>query len=82
MTVWLLFLNMLTHSSPCETIANDRILGEDLAQALPGFLHKMPGDAVIGYGFFTAGETPRAAIFTLAARWRALRFALRPRPAD
>jgi flagella basal body P-ring formation protein FlgA len=49
MTVWLLFFNMLTHSSPCETIANDRILGEDLAQALPGFLHKMPGDAVIGY---------------------------------
>src|ERR1700722_2628756 len=49
MTVWLLFFNKLTHSSPCETIANDRILGEDLAQALPGFLHKMPGDAVIGY---------------------------------
>ena len=34
---------------PCEIIANDRILGEDLAKALPAFLHKMPGDAVIGY---------------------------------
>ena len=30
-------------------IANDRILGEDLAKALPAFLNKMPGDAVIGY---------------------------------
>jgi len=30
-------------------IANDRILGEDLAKALPGFLNKMPGDAVVGY---------------------------------
>jgi flagella basal body P-ring formation protein FlgA len=49
MTVWLLFFNMLIHTGPCETIANDRILGEDLAKALPGFLHKMPGDAVIGY---------------------------------
>ena len=40
------------------------------------------GHAVVGYGFFTAGETPRAAIATLAARWPALRFALRPRSAD
>jgi flagella basal body P-ring formation protein FlgA len=49
MSVWLLFFNMITHSGPCETIANDRILGEDLAKALPGFLGKIPGDAVIGY---------------------------------
>lgn len=49
MNVWLLFFNMITHSGPCETIANDRILGEDLARALPGFLNKIPGDAVIGY---------------------------------
>jgi flagella basal body P-ring formation protein FlgA len=49
MTVWLLFFSMITHSGPCEMIANDRILGEDLAKALPGFLHKIPGDAVIGY---------------------------------
>jgi flagella basal body P-ring formation protein FlgA len=49
MNVWLLFFNMITHSGPCEMIANDRILGEDLAKALPGFLDKIPGDAVIGY---------------------------------
>ncbi len=30
-------------------IANDRILGEDLAQALPAFLNKIPGDTVIGF---------------------------------
>jgi hypothetical protein len=50
MTVWLLFFNMLTQSSGlCETIANDRIVGEDLAKALPGFANKIPGDAVIGF---------------------------------
>lgn len=49
MSVWLLFFSMITtHSRPCEMIANDRILGEDLAKALPGF-SKAPGDAVIGY---------------------------------
>ncbi len=40
---------MLTHAGSCETIANDRILGEDLAKALPAFANKIPGDAVIGY---------------------------------
>lgn len=30
-------------------IGNDRILGQDLAKALPAFLNKIPGDAVIGY---------------------------------
>ena len=40
------------------------------------------GHAVIGYGFFTAGDTPRAAIATLGARWPALRLVLTPRPAD
>ncbi|MGB6940880.1 MAG: flagellar basal body P-ring formation chaperone FlgA [Bryobacteraceae bacterium] len=50
MNVWLLFLSMMmTHSGPCEVIANDRILGEDLAKAVPAFLDKIPGDAVIGY---------------------------------
>jgi flagella basal body P-ring formation protein FlgA len=49
MSVWLLFFNMITYSGPCETIVNDRILGEDLAKALPAFSNKMPGDAVIGY---------------------------------
>jgi hypothetical protein len=37
---------------------------------------------VIGYGFFTLGETPHAAINRLAARRPALRFRLVPWPAD
>jgi flagella basal body P-ring formation protein FlgA len=49
MNIWLLFLSMITNASPCEMIANDRILGEDLAKAVPAFLSKMPGDAVVGY---------------------------------
>ena len=40
------------------------------------------GHRVISYGFFTSGETPRAAIDALGARWPALRFTLTPRPAD
>lgn len=48
MSVWLLFFTLMAHSGPCEMIANDRILGEDLAKAIPAF-SKMPGDAVIGY---------------------------------
>jgi hypothetical protein len=40
------------------------------------------GHAVIGYSFFTLGETPQAAIATLATRWPMLRFVLQPRPAD
>jgi len=35
---------------------------------------------VIGYGFFTGGDTPHAAIATLAPRWPALRLVLQPRP--
>ena len=40
------------------------------------------GHSVIGYGFFTGGETPDAAVGHLGARWPALRFVLKPRPAD
>jgi hypothetical protein len=40
------------------------------------------GHAVIGYGFFTDGETPHAAIGQLEQRWPGLRFVLAPRPAD
>jgi hypothetical protein len=40
------------------------------------------GHAVIGYGFFTAGDTPDAAIACLAPRWPTLRLMLQPRPAD
>jgi len=44
---------------------------------------RLPRDhAVIGYGFFTSGETPHRAITTLGACFPALRFALVPRPAD
>jgi hypothetical protein len=45
--------------------------------------HRLPrGHDVIGYGFFTPGETPHRAIATLAARFPALQFTLRPVPAD
>jgi hypothetical protein len=40
------------------------------------------GHAVIGYGFFTAGETPHAAVIRLAAQWPGLRFQLVRRPAN
>jgi hypothetical protein len=40
------------------------------------------GHAVIGYGFFTDGETPHAAIAHCENCWPALRFWLQPRPAD
>jgi hypothetical protein len=38
--------------------------------------------AVLGYGFFTAGETPNRAVTRIATRWPGLRFVLQPRPAD
>ena len=38
------------------------------------------GHAALGYGFFTDGETPNAAINALASRWPELRFLLRPMP--
>ena len=45
--------------------------------------HRLPsGHRVIGYSFFTAGETPHAAIAQLGKRWPALRFLLQPRPLD
>jgi hypothetical protein len=40
------------------------------------------GHAVIGYGFFTDGDTPRAAIGHCEKRWPGLRFFLQPLPAD
>jgi hypothetical protein len=40
------------------------------------------GHTVISYGFFTAGETPRAAMIQLGARWPIPRFVLTPFPAD
>jgi flagella basal body P-ring formation protein FlgA len=49
MNVWVLFFSMITHSTPCEMIASDHIVGADLTKSLPVFLNKIPGDAVIGY---------------------------------
>jgi len=40
------------------------------------------GHQVIGYSFFTAQETPQAAIVELGRRWSALRFDLQPRSLD
>jgi hypothetical protein len=36
--------------------------------------------AIHGYGFFTRGDTPHAAIAQLSPRWPTLRLALQPRP--
>ena len=38
------------------------------------------GHSAACYGFFTGGDTPRAAVAQLGARWPGLRFVLRPRP--
>jgi hypothetical protein len=40
------------------------------------------GHTVLGYGFFTQGETPHAAIARIAAIWSDLRFVLQPRSVD
>jgi hypothetical protein len=49
----------------------------------PGTGRRLAQDhTAIGYGFFTDGEMPHAAIAELGARWPALRFRLVPRPAD
>jgi hypothetical protein len=52
-------------------------------RAKPTIGRRLPrGRAVVGYGFFTAGETPHAAVDTIAAGWPGLRFILVPPPAD
>lgn len=40
------------------------------------------GHTVCGYGFFTGGETPHAAVATIAAAWPDLRLVLQPQLAD
>jgi hypothetical protein len=51
------------------------------AQATAG--RRLPrGHTAIGYGFFTHGETPRAAIARLGEDWPTLQFSLTPRPSD
>jgi hypothetical protein len=62
--------------------ATDRLRQVSLRDR-PGPGRRLPrGHSVTGYGFFTDGETPEAAIAALAARWPMLRFLLQPRPAD
>jgi hypothetical protein len=51
-------------------------LGAKAGRRLPA------GHRVVGYSFFTAGETPHAAVAQLGSRWTTLRFVLRPRPLD
>jgi len=49
--------------------------GATAGRRLPG------GHGTAGYGFFTSGGTPHAAVAQLGPRWPALRFVLQPRPA-
>ena len=49
----------------------------------PMNVRRLPaGHSALGYGFFTDGATPRAAVAQIGARWPDLRFMLQPRPAD
>jgi hypothetical protein len=50
--------------------------GATAGRRLPG------GHRVLGYSFFTAGETPDVAVAQLRPRWPTLRFVLQPRPLD
>ena len=74
-----------THSDALAWLAahwgtTDR-LRQVTMRAKPSTGRRLPGShAVIGYGFFTAGETPQVAIAQLATRWSTLCFVLQPRP--
>lgn len=58
-------------------------LRQVVERPLPGTGRRLAhGPGAAGYGFYTAGETPHAAVTALAARWPALGFVLRPRPSD
>jgi hypothetical protein len=52
-------------------------------QPKPSLGRRLPsGHAAVSYGFFTSGETPRAAVAQLCARWPTSRFVLTPLSAD
>src|SRR4051812_13365136 len=48
MTAWLFLLSIMPSLQPCRAIVNDRIVGEDLARALPEFA-SIPRDAILSY---------------------------------
>ncbi|MDR3530948.1 MAG: hypothetical protein P4L90_10400 [Rhodopila sp.] len=53
-----------------------------VARPNPSAGRRLPGGhAVISYGFFSSGETPRAVVTQFVARWPRLRFLLTPLPA-
>jgi hypothetical protein len=76
-----------THPSALSWLAAHWGVTDRLRQVVerpkPNVGRRLPvGHAVIGYGFFTLGGTPHAAINRLATGWPALRFRLVPRPPD
>jgi hypothetical protein len=76
-----------THPDALAWLAARRGVTDRLRQVvlLPGpkVGRRLPQDhRVIGYGFFTGGETLQTAIATLGARWPILRFVLQPRSLD
>ena len=76
-----------THPAALAWLADNWGVSDRLRQVVlrPGATagRRLPrGHAVIGYGFFTSGESPQRAIAALAGRFPAVRFALVPRPAD
>lgn len=48
MSAWFVLFAMLPGSGPCQFISSDRILGEDLARAIPAFA-AIPKDTILGY---------------------------------
>ena len=62
-----------TNDSPRQVAARP---GAKAGRRLPG------GHLVVGYSFFTACETPHAAVAQLGQRWPISRFLLQPRSLD
>lgn len=66
-----------------ETWGTTDRLRQVVERTRPTIGRRLPaGHGIIGYGFFTAGETPTPALARLAAHWPALRFVLLARPVD
>jgi hypothetical protein len=74
-----------TDPASLDWLARNRGTRDDIRKVVerpnPSPGRRLPsGHGVISYGFFTSGETPRAAVTQLGARWPLLRFVLTPRP--